>query len=146
MVKKKCPQGHLYSKHGSQRKDTGCWRCRKCERIRAAAKIKRDPEPRRKAANAWYHRNKVQVTDRYREKLYGLSPQDYADMVTQQKGLCALCHKAPNPPPKGKGLCIDHATGKVRGLLCTPCNVAVGFYENRKGQFEIYLAKYKEAN
>lgn len=47
-------------------------------------------------------------------------------MLEQQNGRCAICYGIADP--SGKRLCVDHdhETGKIRGLLCGPCNWAVG--------------------
>src|SRR5882762_8087171 len=64
---------------------------------------------------------------------YGISAADYDRMVAEQDGLCAVCKK---PPTRGNTrahwdgkLCIDHChdTGRIRGLLCNDCNLAVGY-------------------
>jgi hypothetical protein len=51
-------------------------------------------------------------------------------------------------PETGKRLAVDHchATGKVRALLCTPCNVAVGFHEKYGQAAAEYLAKYGDGH
>jgi len=76
------------------------------------------------------HKQEVARRSRERQlmKKYGLSPEDYNKMVTLQKGLCAICK---HPPNKGN-LFIDHnhSTGKVRGLLCHKCNIALGHVDN----------------
>lgn len=53
---------------------------------------------------------------------YGITLADYNEMVAKQEGLCAACKCHPNK------LVVDHchATGKVRALLCGPCNIAIG--------------------
>jgi hypothetical protein len=55
------------------------------------------------------------------------SPEQYARMLIQQNGVCAVC-QAP-PTVERPRLCIDHnhRTGAVRGLLCNDCNSALGF-------------------
>lgn len=59
---------------------------------------------------------------------YGLSLDDYNNILKTQAGVCAICKK--NRPYKNKGefLCVDHnhKTGKTRGLLCHSCNRAIG--------------------
>jgi len=59
----------------------------------------------------------------------GLTTDDYAEMFIAQGGKCASCGKEP-PLRAGKPcrLCVDHdhKTGKVRGLLCWRCNMALG--------------------
>ena len=60
---------------------------------------------------------------------YGLTIEQVEQMEVEQGGVCAICQQ----PPSGRGrngarLHIDHchATGRVRGLLCSPCNTALG--------------------
>lgn len=73
----------------------------------------------------YYAQNKErcrEVNKEYRLKgLYGLSVQRYKDMVAKQHGRCLICCR------KAK-LVIDHChkTGKVRGLLCSHCNLGIG--------------------
>jgi len=56
-------------------------------------------------------------------KKYGidLTWGEYLDMLKKQKGKCLGCGREPT----GKyplGVDHDHETGRVRGLLCPPCN------------------------
>jgi Recombination endonuclease VII len=60
--------------------------------------------------------------------------QMYEALFNQQNGLCAICgkHESEVYPKKPKKLCIDHChvTGRIRGLLCEPCNLKLGDIEN----------------
>ena len=73
---------------------------------------------RRLTGNKWYRR------EERLKQVYGLSLQDYEAMVAQQGGVCRICKTKPARP-----LFVDHshASGRVRGLLCHPCNAALGF-------------------
>lgn len=53
-------------------------------------------------------------------KTYGLSQLEYEAIIQSGQGSCALCERQCD-------LIVDHdhATGKVRGLLCTPCNLCL---------------------
>lgn len=66
-------------------------------------------------------------------------------MLDAQNGVCVICEKTPEA---GKRLVVDHchATGVVRALLCTYCNVAVGVYENNRQAAAKYLAEYGDGN
>ena len=57
--------------------------------------------------------------------LYGITAEEYAQMLEQQQGVCAIC----NRPPGKRRLHVDHChkTGKIRGLLCLRCNRVLGF-------------------
>lgn len=62
---------------------------------------------------------------------YGMSLDEYNNRLVNQNSKCAICG---SEDPKGKGgFVVDHchSTGAVRGLLCSPCNLAVGLtYES----------------
>ena len=52
----------------------------------------------------------------------------YDKMLQQQNGVCKLCG---NQPERRQRLAVDHShtTGEIRGLLCYPCNISLGWYE-----------------
>lgn len=61
---------------------------------------------------------------KHRVKSYGLTVEDYQQMWDSCGGVCEICGSASE-----RRLCVDHnhITGKVRGLLCSKCNSAIGF-------------------
>lgn len=66
------------------------------------------------------------------KKLYGITVKDYERMLAEQDGLCAICLTTPDQQKRRKYLCVDHdhETGEVRGLLCGPCNSAIGLLKD----------------
>lgn len=61
---------------------------------------------------------------------YGMTIDEYNKLLRQQNGVCAICDMPETRTRKGKlsWLCVDHShiTGRVRGLLCSSCNTAIG--------------------
>ena len=66
---------------------------------------------------------------------YGITPEEYDAMYERQEGRCAICGDLKDSWQPGMGvegrsrfLVVDHDhnTGRVRGLLCTRCNVGIG--------------------
>lgn len=55
---------------------------------------------------------------------YGITQEQYDEMVTRQKGVCAVCGHA--DAKRALSVDHDHETGRVRGLLCSGCNAAIG--------------------
>lgn len=80
-------------------------------------------ENRRRAGNAYYHRNG-------NASLYGLTPADYAELLAAQNSVCAICGEPEVLTYRGrlKRLSVDHChdTDEIRGLLCNACNTAIG--------------------
>src|SRR5688572_9027573 len=78
----------------------------------------------RKAYNRAYHAI-WQKTDRERANGYqrrhrGMDPAAAAALLSAAK-VCAICGRARRLVPDH-----EHATGRLRGALCVPCNVAIG--------------------
>lgn len=84
--------------------------------------------------------NRAKYIGRDLLKLYGITLEDYQSMLGRQSGCCAIC--GTNSPfgrldnnarkRKRRTFSVDHchATGKVRGLLCGRCNIALGNFED----------------
>jgi hypothetical protein len=65
-------------------------------------------------------------------KKFNLTTAEYYERLKIQNGACAICFGVNK---NGRKLCVDHdhATGKVRGLLCNACNTVLGLLnENRE--------------
>jgi len=60
--------------------------------------------------------------ERNRLYKYKISPEQYDELLTKQGGACAICGEVKNK------YVVDHyhKTGKVRGILCSACNVGIG--------------------
>lgn len=64
---------------------------------------------------------------------FGITPEDYNTMLSEQEGCCAICG-TDNPNGSGsnskktRNFSVDHCheTGAIRGLLCTCCNRGLG--------------------
>ncbi len=77
----------------------------------------------------WVGSNEDRVHTHQMKYRYGISPVQYADMLEQQNGVCAVCGKT-NKDGKRLAVDHDHETLEVRGLLCHRCNVALGMVDD----------------
>ena len=70
---------------------------------------------------------------------------DYDRLLVKQEGLCAVCRQKETRRIRGKVIRLsvdhDHDTGRVRGLLCGSCNVALGLLGDDQATIEA-LARY----
>lgn len=112
----------------------------------------------RKYNNRFYRRNRKKILENARKRYdpkkhkelnlrrYGITIQQFNILSEVQNGLCAVCKQT----EKGKTsryLSVDHnhQTGKVRGLLCHQCNIAIGCIKEdikRAENIIIYLKQY----
>jgi hypothetical protein len=103
-------------------------------RAKALERLKRDPQ------------KQIQKLKLARLSKYKLSQDDYDHLMTKQDGKCLICGTRFDALPKGQcQIDHDHATGKVRGLLCAMCNRGLGsFRDNEKllAQALIYLVRH----
>lgn len=87
--------------------------CKPCNKIRTR-------DYRRKNTHAHYLRK---VKGKFK-----ISKEDYLILHDKHNGNCAICFKNND----GRRLSIDHCheTGKIRGLLCRKCNLALGYFSD----------------
>jgi hypothetical protein len=76
------------------------------------------------------------------KKEYGLSASDVFEMLGSQRSACLICGVS-----IASGYHIDHchSSGKVRGLLCSKCNQAIGLFDedqNRLQKAANYIARF----
>lgn len=73
----------------------------------------------------------------------GITKNQYLCMLEAQENLCAICRQ---PSKDGQELAIDHnhLTEQVRGLLCKPCNRALGLFGDNINTIENALNYLKE--
>lgn len=64
---------------------------------------------------------------------YGITIADFERMRQEQGGCCAVCGRSDSADKRGYRLHVDHchATGKVRGLLCSNCNLGIGKFGDK---------------
>ena len=78
---------------------------------------------------------------------YGIDLKQYEKLLQEQGGLCAICG---SPPPNSykKRLSVDHdhKTGEIRGLLCTKCNVTLGWLEKNRINIDHYIQQQSRLN
>jgi ribosomal protein L34E len=80
-------------------------------------------------------RNPDKDRSRNLKRKFGITVDQYDDMVKTQNETCAICNKPEQVidvrfTNKAKRLTVDHehSTGRVRGLLCSSCNRALGLF------------------
>lgn len=80
---------------------------------------------------------------------YGITLEEYTELLTTQNGVCAICHNPEvgivNGKPRALAVDHDHDSDKVRGLLCGRCNSALGLLEediNRLQSMIAYIEKH----
>lgn len=119
----------------SRSKDGLAWACRHCmnsygNRYRAYK-------------DAWISAHRKRVVRASREahllRKYGLTLDEFDALVLEQCGRCASC----GDPMVRVDVDHDHRTGVVRGLLCHPCNVALGLVQDQPQRLRL-LADYLE--
>jgi Recombination endonuclease VII len=90
-----------------------------------------------KSRKAWRkaNRDKSAHYDRVDDlKKYDMTVDDYDRMLREQNGVCAICRRLETSTHRGKvrrlAIDHDHATGRVRGLLCSSHNNGLGRFSD----------------
>lgn len=111
--------------------------------------VKRNKDKVKAYMNNWNKENRKINPEYYANSmlkyLYGITGLQRQEMEVKQNGVCAICKKPEsvlNRRNEVRALSVDHShvSGKVRGLLCTRCNQAIGLF---KEDPETFLQAYK---
>lgn len=70
--------------------------------------------------------NRVALRAKQRCRTYEIAVGDFEAMVAAQGGKCAACHDALPTDTRHQHIDHCHVTGKIRGVLCRDCNLALG--------------------
>lgn len=139
--------------------------CKACRREQVSKYQKKHPERYKEYQRKNYADNidKRRAYDKERSKTperrrqnkssalkikYGLPYEEYQAMWNRQNGLCEICSRPLLEIRGSKGAAVDHdhATGKVRDILCGRCNSVIGFCEEDvtlMQKFIGYVEKHK---
>jgi hypothetical protein len=78
------------------------------------------------------------------KRRFGMGPEDYVRMGKRQNWRCLICQRSRDELQQDLVVDHDHATGRVRGLLCKACNQALGLLQDdvvRVGRVLSYLSR-----
>lgn len=119
---KPCRFGHMSDRY------TNSTRCVECVKLEDKARRPLEAQKRRESSKVW-RQSAVgkSVGRKIRLKRFGVDQAWYDRKIQEQGGACAVCKNS--DPGKGrKFFSIDHChlSGRARGLLCSPCNIAIG--------------------
>lgn len=97
------------------------------DKIADKAKIYYEKNKKRilKRVKTYYKKNLVLIRNRDFQNRFDITLKQYNYLSKKQKRKCAICLKKSS---KRLSVDHDHITKKVRGLLCTKCNFAVGLF------------------
>jgi hypothetical protein len=83
------------------------------------------------------------------KRYYGMTGEEYGEMLAAQKGLCAICKRPEtamlNGQPKVMHVDHDHETNAIRALLCGKCNGMLGLAQDNPATLRA-AADYIEAH
>ncbi len=142
----RCGETKAPSEFFSRKSKTGEYRilrslCRVCTSTEAKERRARLGDRMRAQERASWRKNfeknghskRVSGLDWRLRKVFGLTLGEYMQKLQEQNHACAICETPLQPvsaqAERHKTACVDHdhRTGKIRGLLCNPCNLAVGY-------------------
>lgn len=114
------PHAEYYK--SKNRRDGMSWECATCVKARVMSHYNLD---RSRAYRAKHKEKYDDLARRNRLATFGITPAEYDQMLAAQGGVCAICGGG---EWSTRRLAVDHChkTGKVRGILCSHCNVTLG--------------------
>lgn len=77
-----------------------------------------------------YNLDKTKEQNRKLKRHYGIDLIEYKALLHTQDYRCAICHEPSSNFSYRLAVDHCHSTGKIRGILCRPCNQAIGLLKD----------------
>ena len=87
-------------------------------------------EERKATVKKYNNKNRENYRKHRLKTKYNITIEQYNFMLEKQNGCCNICKKHQDELKNILAVDHDHATGKIRGLLCMKCNRALGAYND----------------
>lgn len=117
--------------------------CKACDSVRKAAYYLANAEERKAYTAEWRRRTGRRGGKRTpadsRRLRYGITEAQFLAMLDAQDNRCAICKTELAWPVVDH----DHQTGRVRGVLCNPCNRGLGQFGDDVSRLESAAAYLK---
>lgn len=126
------------------------WRTMHRERLRIKDKLYRQKNRHNISAKRRTYRQQPRVKDRrYAKHLwvkYNITPEQVDNMLYMQDGVCAIC-KLSEPRSRNNRWHVDHdhTTKTLRGVLCYPCNAALGYAKDNLAILRAMISYLQQA-
>lgn len=122
------PKSRMEFYRDNKKRDGLFGTCKECARVRSQRRYQRLKPIQVARASRWNIRHPERYKDIQLRLHYGITLAMYNDIAAKQDGVCAICQRTDK-----RALSVDHCheTGQVRGLLCGPCNRALGLLEDK---------------
>lgn len=125
-------------------------RCKSCTKQYSTKRYIENTELLKARTKEWKINNPEKAKNLHLKK-YGISIDEYHVLLSQQSNSCAICKTTKPTGNSTKYFYVDHnhLTGKVRGLLCYYCNLALGMLkDNIESAYNLvaYIEKHEEKN
>jgi len=111
----------------------------KAKRARARLVARTTPQERTALMRHFPCRSPIKRRAEHIKKRYGMTIEAWEALFAAQGRCCAICKADESGWKRAWHTDHDHVTGKVRGILCHPCNRTLGRLEGRLEAFVSYL-------
>jgi hypothetical protein len=111
------PRGHKY--------------CPSCKQVRPHSEWHRARSNRDGLATSCKDCRSVRGRRDHLKRAFGITQEDLDALLASQGGTCAICRES-----KPEHIDHDHKTGRVRGVLCGPCNMGLGLFKDDQSRLK----------
>lgn len=109
--------------------------CKKCVSENNLQWTAENPDIVKQNKKDYYYRHPDRVRNKELKHKFGITLEEYNQMLLFQLGVCAICSNPETSSGRSgklRPLAVDHdhQTNKNRGLLCSACNSALGLLKD----------------